>query len=70
MSRQAARRILQLEFTNEDRARVRSLTERNQHGRLSDDEQTELDEFCRVATLLSLLKVRARRILKSSKRAS
>jgi hypothetical protein len=70
MSRQAARRILELSISNEDRSRVASLAQRNRRGALSDDELAELDHFSRVATLLSILKVRARRVLKPGKRAS
>jgi len=64
MSKQAARRILELEFTEKDRAQMHNLSERNRGGHLSDDEEAELDHFCRVGTLLSILKLRARRVLK------
>ena len=70
MSKEAARRILELTFTDGDRARMHSLAERNRRGKLSDEEEAELDHFCRVGTLLSILKLRARRILKSRTRAS
>jgi hypothetical protein len=65
MSKETARRILDVAFTDEDRARLRELAERNRRGELSEDEETEFDHFCRVGTLLSILKLRARRILKS-----
>jgi len=68
MSKGAAHRILDLAFPDEDRARMRDLAERNRRGALSDDEEAELDHFCRVGTLLSILKVRARRVLKSRTR--
>jgi hypothetical protein len=68
MSKGAAHRILDLSFSDEDRARMRDLAERNRRGALSDDEEAELDHFCRVGTLLSILKVRARRVLKSRTR--
>ena len=64
MSKQAARRILGLEFTEKDRVHMHDLAERNRSGQLSDDEEAELDHLCRVGTLLSILKVRARRVLK------
>jgi hypothetical protein len=70
MSKEAARRILDLAFTDEDRARMHDLAERNRRGELSDDEEAELDHFCRVGTLLSILKLRARRVLKSRTRDS
>jgi len=68
MSKQAARRILELSFTDEDRKRMHDLAERNRRGELSEDEEAELDHFCRVGTLLSILKLRARRVLKSRNR--
>jgi hypothetical protein len=70
MSRETAGRILELEFTDEDRARMHTLAERNRRGELSDEEADELDHYCRVGTLLSVLKARARRVLKSRKSAS
>jgi hypothetical protein len=63
MSKQAARRMLDLGFTDEDRARMHDLAARNRRGELSDDDEAELDHFCRVGTLLSILKTRARRVL-------
>ena len=65
MSKSTARRILDLAFTDEDRERMHVLAQRNQRGELTDDEETELDHMCRVGTLLSILKLRARRVLKS-----
>lgn len=70
MSKEAAQRILELAFTDEDRARMHSLAERNRRGEISDDDEAKLDHFWRVGTLLSILKVRARRILRSRTRAS
>jgi len=68
MSKETARRIVDLSFTDEDRARMHDLAAHNRRGELSDEEEAELDHFCRVGTLLSILKVRARRILKSRTR--
>jgi hypothetical protein len=68
MSKGAAHRILDLALSEEDRARMRDLAERNRRGALSDDEEAELDHFCRVGNLLSILKVRARLVLKSRRR--
>ena len=64
MSKETARRVLDLEFTEEDRATMHDLAQRNQRGELSEEEEAELDHFCRVGTLLSILKVRARQVLK------
>jgi hypothetical protein len=68
MSKDAARRIQDLGFADEDRARMHELAERNRRGELSDDEEAELDHFSRVGTLLTILKLRARRVLNSRKR--
>jgi hypothetical protein len=70
MTRAAARRIQQLQFSPEDRERMHDLARRNQRGDLTEDEESELDHFCRVGTLLSVLKARARRVLKSSPKHS
>ena len=70
MSKDAARRIQELAFTDEDRERMRELAERNRLGTISDDEEAELDHFLRVGSLLTILKVRARRVLKSPSRKS
>jgi hypothetical protein len=55
MSKQTARRILELEFPEEDRAQMHVLVERNRHCDLDEEEE----QFCRVGTMLSILKVRA-----------
>lgn len=44
----AARQIVQLEFTDEERARMHELAEKNQSGTLSSEEASELDNYCRV----------------------
>ena len=63
MSKEAARRVLELSFTDQDRTRMHELAERNRRGLLSDDAAAELDNYIRVGTLLTTLKLRARRIL-------
>jgi hypothetical protein len=63
MSKQAARRVLDLEFPEEDRARMHELAERNRRGELDEEDEQLLDHFCRVGTMLSILKARARRVL-------
>jgi hypothetical protein len=68
VSKAAARRILELEFSDDDRDRMHELAERNRHGQLTDDEEAELDHFCRVGSLLSFLKLRARRVVDTDAR--
>lgn len=70
MTKETARRILELAFSDEDRERMHELAAKNRRGELSDEEEAELDHFNRVGTLLSILKVRARRVLKSSQAQS
>jgi hypothetical protein len=67
MTKDAARRILEISFSDADRERMHELAKKNRRGELSEDEESEMEHFNRVGTLLSILKVRARRVLKSSK---
>lgn len=70
MSREEAKRIVELEFSAEERQRMHELAERNRTDTLAPGNDEELDNFCRVGNTLSLLKSRARQILKSQSRAS
>ena len=70
MSRETAQRVVELEFTDEERQRMHQLAERNRAGALAPGEDEELDNFCRVGTTLSFLKSRARQVLKSRRRVS
>lgn len=70
MSREEAKRIGKLEFSAEERQRMHDLAERNRAGALAAGEEEELDNFCRVGNTLSLLKSRARQVLKSRLRVS
>lgn len=70
MSRDEAKRIVKLEFSAEERQRMHELAELNRSGTLALGEEEELDNFCRVGNTLSLLKSRARQVLKSRLRVS
>jgi hypothetical protein len=70
MSREIAQGILQLGFSNDERQRMRELAERNRAGKLAPGEDEELDNFCRVGNTLSLLKSRARQVLRPRRRVS
>ncbi|HQX52537.1 MAG TPA: hypothetical protein PLR25_21630 [Planctomycetaceae bacterium] len=70
MTREVARRIVELEFSPEEQQRMHELAERNQAGTLAPGKDEELDNFCRVGSTLSLLKSRARQVLKSRRRVS
>lgn len=66
----AARQIVQLKFSEDERARMHELAEKNQAGKLTPEEASELDNYCRVGTMLSVLQSRARQILKPRRRVS
>ena len=70
MSRDEAKRIVELEFSADERQRMHDLAERNRAGTLNSGEDEELDNFCRVGNTLALLKSRARQILKPQRRVS
>jgi hypothetical protein len=60
----AARALLKLEFTTDDRERMHELAVKNQAGKLTGTEQHELDGYLRVGRLLDLLAAKARLSLK------
>jgi hypothetical protein len=66
-----ARYILRLGFPEDDKARMHDLAVRNQSNHLSAAEREELFAFAKAGTVLSILKVKARRVLgtKPKKRA-
>jgi hypothetical protein len=64
LPRQVARYILKLRFSDRDRARMHDLAVRNQNDELSPAEKEELFAFAKAGTLLSILKSKARRVLK------
>ena len=66
----AARQIVQLKFSEDERARMHELAEKNHAGKLTPEEASELDNYCRVGTMLSVLQSRARQILKPRRRVS
>lgn len=59
-----ARSILEVEFSERDRARMHDLAARNQADALSPSEKDELYGFAKAGTLLGILKSKARRTLK------
>ncbi|HEV3385626.1 MAG TPA: hypothetical protein VG097_12485 [Gemmata sp.] len=58
-----SRYILEINFPKEDKARMHDLAVRNQSGALSAAEREELFAYAKAGTVLSILKVKARRIL-------
>jgi len=68
--RETAKRLLELDFSEEERREMRELAARNRAGQLSPAQQSRFDAFCRVGTVLAALKSRARQVLKPRRRAS
>jgi hypothetical protein len=65
LSPDAARAILKLGFSDEDRARIEDLGQRNNEGLLSEAERRELEDYVRVGDVLSLLHLKAKKALKT-----
>jgi hypothetical protein len=63
LSEDLARYLLQLGFSDSDKARMHDLAVRNQEDALSPAEREELLAFGKAGDLLSILKSRARRTL-------
>jgi hypothetical protein len=66
MSRELARQILGLGFSDEDKARMHELAVKNQEGQISSEELEELDNYIKVGDLLAILQSKARQSLKKS----
>jgi hypothetical protein len=59
-----ARYLLTLGFINRDKARMHDLAQRNQDDALSAREKEQMFAYAKAGTLLSILKSKARRVLK------
>jgi hypothetical protein len=59
-----SRYILNLGFTDQDKARMHDLAARNQDDALDPAEEEELFAYAKAGTLLSILKSKVRRALK------
>jgi hypothetical protein len=66
----SAKYLLSLDFSNEDKTRMEGLADRNQEDNLAAREKEELVGFSRAACLLGILHSKARKALKSKKRAA
>jgi hypothetical protein len=67
MSPRLARYLLTLGFSLSEQAHMNELAVRNQHGRLTLDEQDELVSYVKAGHLLALLHSKARKALKKRK---
>jgi hypothetical protein len=65
-----ARLILEWRFTDDDRQRMHALLEKANDGTLTRSEKSEAETYERVGNLLSILKSKARRSLKSKQNGS
>jgi hypothetical protein len=64
LPREMARYLLTLGFSERDKARMHSLAVRNQEDALDAAEKDELIAYAKAGTVLSILKSKARRVLK------
>jgi len=64
LPRLLARSIVDVDFSQRDKARMHDLAVRNQNDALSPGEKEELLAFAKAGTLLSILQSKARRTLK------
>jgi hypothetical protein len=69
-SQQTAHDILALDFSQEDKDRMRVLSAKARDGELTAAEKTEINNYERVGHLLSILQSKARRSLKGDGRAN
>ncbi len=64
LSAEAARSLLEIDFPQQDKERMRELASRARAGALTPGEQQEIDTYGRVGSLLSILKSKARMVLR------
>src|SRR5687768_14916165 len=64
LTSERARYLLELEFSESDRARMSDLADKGQEGPLSDTERGELEAYAKAGCLLGILHSRARRALR------
>ncbi len=64
MSPYAADYLLSLRFGEHDIARMNELSELAQEGKLTSEEQVELDSYIRVSNLLAVMQSKGRRALR------
>jgi len=70
LSEEMARHILDLGFSDRDKARMHDLVVRNQDDAMSPSEKQELFAFGKAGDLLAILKSKARRTLRIKPRKS
>jgi len=64
MTEEVAQTVLRFQFSGTDKERMHELALKNQAGKLTSAEQEELENYCRVGSVLDYLSSRARLTLK------
>jgi hypothetical protein len=67
---EVAHAVLKLAFPTDDVKRMRELSAKARAGTLAPDEESAMDEYERVGALLSILKSKARQVLKRAGRSA
>jgi hypothetical protein len=67
MSAEAARYFLSITLADSDRRRAGELAAKARDGSLSEQEQTELDEYRRAGRTIEMLRIRARSVVDAIK---
>ncbi len=65
-----ARALLKLQFSPEDRARMRELSAKARAGTLTAEEESDIDTYERLGCLLDILHSKARQVLRRQNSAS
>ena len=68
LSRGAAEYLLSIHFDDRDTARMNELSELAQQGKLTKDDQAELDSYIHVGNLIATMQSKARRALQRAAR--
>jgi len=66
ISPDAARYLLSIDFSEADHARMQELMDKSNEGKLTSDEDAELDGYVNIANVLSVMHSRARVALRSA----
>jgi hypothetical protein len=67
---ETARFVLDLEFPEEDKARMHELAAKARAGTLNAEEQQEIETYSRVGSILGIMKSKARMTLKKAAKAN
>jgi hypothetical protein len=70
LSPRTARVLLELSFPDSEKERMRELSAKARAGTLTTDEDRQMDDFERAGAILSVLKSRARQVLRRPNRKS